>query len=114
MPMMPPRETPWGTWSEVREVVPGVWRVKAVERHTPFFWLDDATRKKLSADAVAGVTHDEYTFLREGWVSPSVGAGLAFGLVVNTFATGSAAGMFTKEERTIAGVEPFKKKGGDA
>ena len=97
----PPRQTPWGDWKQINEVVTGVWRC-TLSPSRNVFWLTPDARQKLPADAVSRLTHGEHSFIQEGWASPAVSDGLAAAVVVTTFAVGSGAFMFPESERTKA------------
>lgn len=90
---MPPKETPWGPWQQIREIVPGVFRVSTASHGG--FWLDDTRRAQMPAVLVEGPPDGaEKPFCvddtRAGWYEEDLEAFR----VVLVFAVGKNAAAF--------------------
>lgn len=91
---MPPKETPWGQWDSIREVIPGVWRVSTAGHGG--YWVAPDRLAKMPAVLVVGPADapGEKPFSvddqRAGWFEEDQEAGR----VVVAFCVGADAPAF--------------------
>lgn len=89
----PPKETPWGEWQRVQEVIPGVFRVSTVSHGG--YWLTPERLAELPTvlrDGPDGSNEKPYSVddVRAGWFEEDSEAGR----VVLMFCVGNNAGAF--------------------